>query len=258
MKARFALLTALALAACADRAASTPPTPPQTMDLQDKLFPSTWVATEIAGTPVITASKVTLSFDGAGRVSGRGGCNSYAGTATLQGDRLTFSPLAATRMACLDNAIGTQETAYFDALNGVQRVVFTPGGTLELHAENAAKPTRFTPDSDVSRLTGTVTYRQRIALPPGATLQIRVEDVSLADAPATVIAAKDIAVAGQVPLPFEIDVDPAKVTPRHTYALRATIVHEGRMLFTTDTRHTVLGAGDPSSLEIVLVQVAGP
>lgn len=37
-------------------------------------------------------------------------------------------------------------------------------------------------------VTGTVTYRERIALPPGATVTVRLQDVSRADAPAEVLA----------------------------------------------------------------------
>lgn len=107
-------------------------------------------------------------------------------------------------------------------------------------------------------LAGSVTYYQRIALPPGAILRVTVEDVSLADAPSQTIAETITPIASQVPIAFEIAVDRSKVLPRRVYALRAAILYEGRLLFTTDTHLSVFGPGDPSRFEIVLAQVAGP
>ena len=56
-------------------------------------------------------------------------------------------------------------------------------------------------------VTGTVTYRERIALPPeGVVVTIKVEDVSRADAPAVTIGEQIIENPGhQVPIPFEIE-----------------------------------------------------
>jgi len=48
-------------------------------------------------------------------------------------------------------------------------------------------------------------------------------DVSLADAQATVIAEETIQSAGQVPVPFTLQLDPAIIDPCHRYAVRAQI-----------------------------------
>ena len=55
----------------------------------------------------------------------------------------------------------------------------TPG------APPATKPAG--PSAPLALLMGTVTYLQRIALPPTAVVEVQLQDVSLADAPATVI-----------------------------------------------------------------------
>ena len=55
-----------------------------------------------------------------------------------------------------------------------------------------------------ARVTGTVTYRERIALTPEATLIVSLEDVSLQDAPSVTIAERVIENPGQVPIYFEI------------------------------------------------------
>ena len=70
---------------------------------------------------------------------------------------------------------------------------------------------------------GEVYYRQRIALSPTAQLYVAVEDVSLMDVPAVVMAEKRISPAGQVPIAFELRVDAARIEPGHTYAIRARI-----------------------------------
>jgi putative lipoprotein len=102
-----------------------------------------------------------------------------------------------------------------------------------------------------------VTYRERILLPPGHVLTVRVEDVSLADAPARVLAEVRQPLEGRGP-PYAVTVEvPAdEVDPRHTYAARAEIRDpEGALRFTTDTRHVVLTQGAQNKADIILVGV---
>jgi putative lipoprotein len=110
--------------------------------------------------------------------------------------------------------------------------------------------------SAVARVTGTVAYRERIALPPRAVIKVRLVDVSRADAPAVVIGEQVIDAAGrQVPVPFELAFDPARIDPRMTYAVQARIEEDGRLLFINDTRHPVLTRGAPSQVDMVLKAV---
>ena len=77
--------------------------------------------------------------------------------------------------------------------------------------------------SGIFVLTGTVAYLQRIALPPDAVIDVQLQDVSLQDAPATVITSERyIAEGRQVPFPYELTYDPAAIDPKHTYAVAAT------------------------------------
>ncbi|HEY8019442.1 MAG TPA: META domain-containing protein [Actinomycetota bacterium] len=50
-------------------------------------------------------------------VSGTGGCNTFSGTYTTDGDTISFGPLASTMMAC-EPSIMEQETVYLAALDG--------------------------------------------------------------------------------------------------------------------------------------------
>jgi copper homeostasis protein (lipoprotein) len=106
-------------------------------------------------------------------------------------------------------------------------------------------------------LTGTAHIRERIALPPGAVFEAVIEDVARAGAPATPLAGTVIEGPGQPPIGFSIEYDASALDPRAIYSLRATIRHEGRLLFTTDTVNRVLAEGDPAPVEVDLVLVQG-
>jgi putative lipoprotein len=91
-------------------------------------------------------------------------------------------------------------------------------------------------------LRGTVRYRERIALPRGAILEVRLLDVSLADAPARTIAETRVP-ARRNPMRYTLRFDSAAIEPRRTYALQARITDGERLLFINTTRHTVFTGG---------------
>lgn len=109
-------------------------------------------------------------------------------------------------------------------------------------------------------VTGTVTYRQRIALPPDAVVTVRVEDVSRADAPADLIGEQVIKTEGkQVPIPFTVAYDRADIEEGHRYNVGARIEDgSGKLLFISDTLIPVITGGKPTAdIEIVVVPVGG-
>lgn len=108
--------------------------------------------------------------------------------------------------------------------------------------------------SHAGTVKGTATYRERIAVPPDATLYVELQDVSLADAPAVPIAAQRYAMGG-VPAQFELTFDDALIKDGHRYVVRATIDQGQTMLFTTDTAYPVLTDGAGTSADLMLVQV---
>ena len=105
------------------------------------------------------------------------------------------------------------------------------------------------------KIQGSVTYRERIALPPNAQLEIVLADVSLADAPYKAIAEKKIIPAGQVPILFELNYDSNKIMPNYTYAVMARITEDGKLLFINDQSYQVLTRGRPNTVEMVLKKV---
>ena len=112
------------------------------------------------------------------------------------------------------------------------------------------------PPAAMKTLDGTLVYRARIAVPPETEATVRLVDVSRADAPATVIAETRFRTGGrQVPLPFRLEYDPARIDPRMRYAVSGDLRAGGRILFLNTTRHGVLTHGAPAdNVEILLEQ----
>ncbi|WP_295244870.1 YbaY family lipoprotein [uncultured Brevundimonas sp.] len=99
----------------------------------------------------------------------------------------------------------------------------------------------------------TATYRERIMLPPGHVLTVRVEDVSLADAPAKILAETSEPLSGAPPYRVTLGFPTSQIDPRHTYTARAEVRDAaGALVFVTDTRHAILTNGAPASAEIML------
>lgn len=101
-------------------------------------------------------------------------------------------------------------------------------------------------------LQGTAMYHERIALPPDAVFEVELQEVSRADAPAVVLGRYTLDPAGQPPFRFEIAYDDAAVQAGHRYTVRAAVMQQGRLLFTTDTLYPVLDVGN-KPLQLLLV-----
>lgn len=101
---------------------------------------------------------------------------------------------------------------------------------------------------------GQASYRERIALLPGAVFEATLEDVSRADGPAVVLGAVRLEDVNRVPIRFEIPFDPSQLDERHAYAVRARIHAGGRLAFTTDRAYPVLTRGHGDEVELLLVR----
>ena len=108
--------------------------------------------------------------------------------------------------------------------------------------------------SQAEQVKGAATYLQRIALPPNAVFEAHVEDISRADARAESIGSVRISGPGNPPITFAIDVDPQRIDAQHRYSVRATIIVDGRLLFTTDQVYPVLTQGNGRDVELLLRQ----
>jgi putative lipoprotein len=132
------------------------------------------------------------------------------------------------------------------------------GGLAACNSGTSGNPATTGMDAagNTAQVTGTLTYRERIALPPGAVATVWLLDTSLADAPAREIAYQVIDDPGTPPIPFVLDYDSSEIREGMQYSVRATISHADQMLFTTDTHYPVLtrGAGDTADVLLVMVE----
>ena len=108
----------------------------------------------------------------------------------------------------------------------------------------------------MSSVTGSLTYRERMALPPEAIVTVQLVDVSQADAPASLISEQSFPTAGrQVPLSFVLAFDPAAIDELDTYAVQAMIVVEGTLLFRTTQQYPVITHDNPVTIDVVVQRV---
>ena len=88
---------------------------------------------------------------------------------------------------------------------------------------------------------------------PSAVVTVRLVDVSLADAPAMLIAEQVITTAGrQVPFEFALAYDASRIEPSHTYAVQVRIENGDRLLFISDKMNLVITRDAPTHLDIVV------
>lgn len=131
-----------------------------------------------------------------------------------------------------------------------RKIALAVVAAMALGASEAAAQTAY--------ITGTVFYRERIALPATAILEISLEDVSRADAPAAVVTSARLESLGQPPIRFELPYDFTKIDASHRYAVRARIVDGGRLMFTSSETALVATQGHPSRADVLMRLVQAP
>lgn len=105
--------------------------------------------------------------------------------------------------------------------------------------------------AETKTVTGKVGYLERMALPPGAVMDVRLLDVSKQDVAATTISAQRFAMTG-IPQDFTLSYDSAVIDPKLSYSVRADILLDGNVLFRTTQAYPVLTNGAPDYVELTL------
>jgi uncharacterized lipoprotein YbaY/heat shock protein HslJ len=233
-----------------------------------------WQVEDIAGRGVIDRAQTTIRFDALGRVSGSTGCNGFTGVASLEGAALRFSQLSRTQRACVP-ALMDQEQKFLTAMEAVRGYSVAGNGWLHLRGANAEPLLRLvqmpkealnmslptTPAvGESTRVTGTVSYRERIALPPGSLVIVTLEDTSKADAKATILGAAKVTIERkQVPITFAIEVEAGLIDSRHRYAVRARILDpQGALRWTSTQAYLVITGGHPNSVDMLVEAIRAP
>ena len=223
---------------------------------------------------VIVGTEITAGFGDSGEVSGSAGCNHYFGPYEVEADTISMGPFGMTEIACPEpEGVIEQEMAYLAAL-GTAATYKIEGDRMELRTAEGSLVATFgravagakeeaprIGATEEAAVTGTVSYRQRIALPEDAVVTVRIEDVSLADAPAKVMGEQVIHPEGnQVPIAYAVAYDPAEIDDRNSYTVRARIEDgAGKLLFISDTHTAVITRDNPTQdVEIVVVPTGSP
>jgi uncharacterized lipoprotein YbaY len=111
-------------------------------------------------------------------------------------------------------------------------------------------------------VTGSVTYRERMALPPNAILVVRLVQApptggprgrpGVLGGPTPLVSERTMRNLGQVPIAFELPLDPRQLRPGQRYTLEAEIQAEGRTLFRGSAPYEPGRGGSGPPVEIVL------
>ncbi|MBC6698214.1 YbaY family lipoprotein [Hymenobacter puniceus] len=125
----------------------------------------------------------------------------------------------------------------------------SPSATANSPGAEAMQPMKLPRDT----VTGTVTYRERMALPATAVVRVHLLDVSRQDIAATIIDSVTIRPNGdQVPLPFTLTYDPGRIQESNTYIVQARIQVSGQLLFLSDVAYPVITRGNPQQAQVLL------
>jgi len=149
-RALFTLVWLGILSACGSKEpqVGSQPSPPSqiqadTAAVAVSLIGSEWHVLSIGDAAVVDSSQTSFAFAAEGNVSGSTGCNHFTGTATIEGERVSFGPLATTRKACA-GPLATQEQTFLKAIEGVHRFTIDPSGQLLLQGADGQTLMRLT------------------------------------------------------------------------------------------------------------------
>ena len=107
------------------------------------------------------------------------------------------------------------------------------------------------PAARTAAVTGTVVWRERIMLPPQTKVIVRLQDVSLADAPARLIS--EAVIPAQVPpVAFSLGYDPAQISPSARIAVSARVEVDGQLRFINDSHIAVINDGPTQGVEVLV------
>jgi len=106
-------------------------------------------------------------------------------------------------------------------------------------------------------VTGSVTFRERFALPPDAELRVTLYETKGGSAAPAFIAEQTVPRPGQVPLRFRVAFPPSVIDSRAGYTLVARIEIGGRLAFVNERPVPVLTLGNPATADIVVTRATG-
>ncbi len=107
-------------------------------------------------------------------------------------------------------------------------------------------------DPRTEAVTGTITYRDRSALPRDAVATVELREILRADLRPVTIARQTISPAPRVPIPFSIEYDPTEVDTRRNYVIEANITSGGRQLYAMRQAVPVLDGRTTNEIQLLV------
>jgi uncharacterized lipoprotein YbaY len=114
------------------------------------------------------------------------------------------------------------------------------------------------PDTPAANaVTGRINYNPRGGRQRNATIIVRLVDVTRTNP--TVIAEEQIEVTNnqQFPIPYELRYEPNRIDQRNRYAVQAEMNTQNRTIARTETNSPVLTQGNPTNVDLTLIQTGG-
>lgn len=106
-----------------------------------------------------------------------------------------------------------------------------------------------TPAADAA-VTGTLSYRARIRLPPNAVIITQLIDLTSGQA----VSEQTMTTTGeQVPIPFALSYNPSDIISGHRYEVQANILIDNELRWTTADSYPVITQRSPLTADVVLV-----
>jgi putative lipoprotein len=104
------------------------------------------------------------------------------------------------------------------------------------------------------QLSGEVYYLEKKLLPPGAELQVTLEDVSKMDVASTALSEQKQTIEGAPPYAFSLNYDPNAIQPKMAYSLRAKVMMADKLLMTsTEAFDPFKSADDAIKIKLSMV-----
>jgi putative lipoprotein len=101
-------------------------------------------------------------------------------------------------------------------------------------------------NAQAAAVSGTLTYRERSALPANAVVTVQIARVFADRGPEVVAEQRFTTNGAQPPFRFSLPYDPARIDPNASYTLQANISVTGQIRFTTNTIVPVITRGNPT------------
>ena len=123
---------------------------------------------------------------------------------------------------------------------------------------NMNQPANANEGAEALAVTGSVYYRERVALPEHAMVTVTLADASKQDVAVKVLSQVSFPAAGkQVPFNFALPYSMAQIPANSRIIVSARIDIDGQLLYTTPRMYEVVSNGQ-GSVEIQLERVNGP